>query len=885
MRLLVPFRKFLAELKRRRVLEVVAIYGGLSFALLQSADIVVDSLGISPTLLTALTLLVLFGFPVAVAFGWVYDIDSRGRLHRTPKLEPAELPTDAAADEEAPRSLGWPVRVGGIAAAILLVSVSWITAGRIQRAEASPDPRGSYLVSPISARFQTPEDLEAASRAVRILTRQLRGWDNVRTVQSFALEGMLLRLGIEESEVPTLEQAFEMAEEQGVGTVIAVSVERQGEDLALEAVMFDVSTRREVGEAILQTGSALDLGGLVEPVAENILRLRNQTASFDELRSESRNPAAHQDFEAGLDALHDWRLEAAEVLFREAIQKDSLFAIAHHYLALALYWQTSRDPHRILDVGPEIARYTQAANRLAESRNSRPGFRAHMQAFGAFWRGDYEGARQGYREILDKNRSDTEAWLLLGSVEFNDPMLREVAPDSLVPRRNLNIARKAFETAAELSPDWQISYGHLFSIDRQVAGATLFLRCPAFERPGTPTPSMFEQVQAGDQVAFCPFVDDSVIWVKPSDIDAERRRRAIDDVEQLTARSRNLLENWTQIHPEQARPHDELASWLAWRRSTLGCKAEPTEVRDLTTAILVERTASLAIRSDTTREDLIRHAVLLLATEDIAGAESLMERALDELPTGSAVAGETVNLYLALGMTRRALEIAEPIWSTRTWAIRDPDGSGNLSLGDIARPISELQMYGATGLDPHIQLAFEALFEEWDQRGYTENQSVHVRRLALRQGGIGPALAMLPGVRSRWFEGWEEAGVVIPTVWKGFLAVDAATDTQKGMVEVDSLLDAVLQGLEQANPTILRSHYLAARLAQLAGRHGDAIEQLHRVEACPLSLQDLSVDWGLRTLGRLHRARSYFALADTILGREALAGYSALRADGGSIKE
>lgn len=882
MKLFARFRSLIAELKRRRVLEVVAIYGGLSFALLEGVGIVTENLGVGLSVKTPLTLLVLFGLPVAIAVGWIYDIDSRGRLLRTLPVEHLELLAGTDSDEVVPREKPWLARVAVVAVGILLVSTSWYTARRIE-AEAIPDPRGSYVVLPIQTRSQTAADLEAAEQAARSLTRQLRGWEDVRTIQDHVINGDLSRLGIKKSEAPTLEQAFEIAENRNVGTLLGLSVTVRGDSADLEVVMYDVAGQNEIEPSILETGSRTDLGALVLPVSQTILQLRNQDVSTDALRSESPNLLAHRDFEAGLDALHDWRLEEAEGEFRKAILEDSLFASAHHYVALALFWQTSRDAHRILVSGPEIARYAQAANRLAGLRSIRPGRKAHIAAFVAFWQGDYEKARQAYRVILEKDRSDTEAWLLLASVEYNDPLLHEVESGRLVPRRNLNIARAALESAADLSPDWQISYGQLSKIDRQLLSAATSMRCLAFDKPGSRARSPFEQVQAGDQVPFCPLVEDSVVWVHPADVDDERRKRAVEDAERLATRSWNKLQSWAQIYPEQARPHDELATWLAWRRGTLGCRADATLVQERTANILAEREISLALRADTTREDLVRLAMLHLAMDDVRRAISLIEQALRDLSAGEIVPEEAANAFLAMGMPGRALEISEPTLSTMSLAIRDPEGADDLlSMGDIAGPIAKLRIYGATGPAPEIERAFEALFAEWSTLGYSPKQAAHVRQAALGRG-LWPALALVPDVWPRWFEGWDEAGVSKPVVWRGLLATEAGTEA--GSAELNAALDEMLLRLERESVTGMNSHFFTGVLAQLAGRYSVAVEQMLLVESCPVSLEVLSTDWGLRTLGRWHRAQAYFALGDSLRGREALAGYSALRADIGPMPE
>jgi serine/threonine-protein kinase len=65
---------FLAELKRRRVVRVALVYGAVAFAVVQAADVFVPALGLPGWILTAVALLAILGFPVAVVLAWAYDI-------------------------------------------------------------------------------------------------------------------------------------------------------------------------------------------------------------------------------------------------------------------------------------------------------------------------------------------------------------------------------------------------------------------------------------------------------------------------------------------------------------------------------------------------------------------------------------------------------------------------------------------------------------------------------------------------------------------------------------------------------------------------------------------------------------------------------------------
>jgi tetratricopeptide (TPR) repeat protein len=875
-RLIERLRSLLVEIRRRRVLEVVAIYGGLAFAMLQGADVVIPALNLSPTLITALTVLVLLGLPVAAVVGWIYDVDSGGRLRKTP---PAAAPApDDAEDEHGPVPIRWSRIMAALAVAGLIVAASWAVAVRIspvEKAMAIEDPRGSYLVAPLRTRGQTEADATLANRVARRLTRQLRGWEALRTVTTAAYDGMASKLGLGEDDLPSLDQALDMAGTQRAGSLIGLDLDMSGDSLYLEAALYDVNGREEFASPIFASGSEDDLDGLVAPIAQRILQVRDQTTSIPELRRESPSLAAHQDFEAGLGALNDWRLSEAESDFRSAIAQDSMFANALHYLALTLYWQTARESRLVLENGPEIARRSQAAERAAETRDVRPGFRAQIDAFGAFWRGDYDAARELYGEILAADSSDVEAWLLLGSVEFSDPTLVATAAGP-VPRQNLNLARRAFETAADLAPDWQLAYGQLFDIDRSLVDAARHRRCPGFDPPDSEPRPPFVPTEASDQVGFCPVVEDSIEWVRPDDLTGPLQAAAIANADSVADGSRRLLETWAQIHPNQVRPHEELANWLTWRRSNLGCQVDVGDLRQITADILHQRDRSLELRGDTTAADLLRLAVLHLATDDVETARILLDEGLSRV-TDRTVPEEAASVLVALGRADTAVALMRPVWSTWTWGIRDPDGGSPILAGDVAEPIVELRLRAAAGVTgAALRQPFQRLLATWSSPAYTPAQAAHLRSLALRLD-VGPALAMTPDVRDRWFEGWEDAGLQVPVLWRGFLAADSAAGSEGDLRNVDRALEAEVARLDSLDMSGPRDHFLAGMLAEVAGRHDVAVRQFQKLESCPLNLNVLTEGWGLRTMARWYRARSESALGHQAAARKAMAAYSAYR--------
>ncbi|MGB5526339.1 MAG: hypothetical protein WBO43_10615 [Gemmatimonadota bacterium] len=867
------WQTFLADLKRRRVFRVAAVYGGIAFAVLEASDLLAGGLGLPQRVLTVITLLVLAGFPVALVLAWTFDITPEG-VQRTEHARRGEL--EAIASE--PRRRRWPAGIAALVGLVLFFSAAWVAAGEMgwrlgspESAYAVEDPRGSYVVLPFTHRAETQDEAELAEHAAARITRQLRGWQTVRVVPDFALTGVMYDLGVSGPTLASIDLGIEVARRQRVGTLIALTAEVDGDSAFLEATLYDASEGRPVGPPMLTRGLALELDGLVAPVTQEILNLRDQPAELETLRSESPNPRAHQEFQDGLDALYGWRLPDAEGHFREAIANDSLFALPHHYLGLTLYWQTSRNPERIVDLGPEIARLTRLAERLADERDLRPGLREHVSAFRTFWEGDYARARSAYQAILARDSTDTEAWLLLGAVEFADPWLAEPDGAPPLPRSNLNVARRAFETTARLSPDFQLSYGQLFDLDRRIADAALGRGCPAYEPSGGPLLPPYATREARDQEAFCPVERDSIQWVRVDEVTPSDGERAMLGA----ARTESYLQRWASIQPDQPRPQEEWTEQILWRQSLLQCDAQPTAEVELSREALERLERALTLRGDTTPEDRVRLAVLSLAAGEPVAAVSLAEAALIELRTaaadegGALAPGAAANVFMATGQPERAAEILAPGWPLASFAAEDPLDGSLVFAGDVGAPIGLLRVFGATGVaGDTLTRSFAALAREWEEPGYTARQAALLRQAALESMGLGPALTLDAAARAAWFDGWSEYDLAIPDVWRGLIAAD-----QGRADEARQQLARVVAGQARGRNRP-REFYLTGVLAAAVGADSVALAAYRSAASCPASIGLLDDTWGLRPLS-LYRA----AAAAERVGSDSLAAdlYEAVR--------
>ncbi len=80
--------QFLAELKRRRVVRVAAVYLAASFVVLQAAPSLFQALLLPDWAFRLLVVLLILGFLVAVPLAWAYDVGPGG-IRRTPPLDQA----------------------------------------------------------------------------------------------------------------------------------------------------------------------------------------------------------------------------------------------------------------------------------------------------------------------------------------------------------------------------------------------------------------------------------------------------------------------------------------------------------------------------------------------------------------------------------------------------------------------------------------------------------------------------------------------------------------------------------------------------------------------------------------------------------------------------
>ena len=733
-----------------------------------------------------------------------------------------------------------------------------------------------YVVSDFSAPDATDEEIALSRVAARLLRDRLAAWTSVSVVPEVAMEGPtaeLVTAGVAQS---SFTLGANLADRFGADFYVQVQVRQIGKPAVTAPV--SMGSRGEVGvtvsifetpegeefETLTREGPQDSLTSLMTRIAMDLLALQGRVAEWDLLQARSRDHLAIAQFDTGRSALRSWRLEEAQRRFELAIERDSGFALAHHLLAETMYWRLARDQERLFELGPLIDHHISKATEFGEGR-LRPAELTGVAAFRAFWSGDYETARDRYDELIAYEPADLESLVMRGAIEIEDPIAIESDGEISLPRANLNVARRMFDTATALNPKWELSWGHLHKIDLDVA-RTAYQDAygqgfePAENEPVTP----YAKRKPGEQLWFCPVVEaDSIAW-RPID---EVNGCPIDPVARasahtLHARTVERLDWITRVKRDQPRHHEELVEFFLWERGVQRCDADPVHSDSLLAAAREHFERALDLRSERgdpmTPQHRFRLANLQLAAGDLDASLESARQALDELAEwesrfGTPPPPEAANPFLAGGEPETAARILERVWGENTFAIRDPsEPERSIDAGKEYARLQALEGLGTAEADPGELVEQIALLRRaWRTRGLSERDQAALRLASL--DFVGPALAHAPDEWDAWFDGWEQHGFTIPAIWQGFLATaEVPPDYAEARAKLDDAVAAL--GSDPYDPWVRPGDlYMPILLARRAGASETVEALIERLRRCPLRVDSYDPGWGAwGSLGLIH---------------------------------
>jgi TolB-like protein len=346
------YQRFFAELKRRKVFRVMAVYGTVAFILLQLADIAFEPLGLPESAMTFLIVLTLFGFPIAIVLAWAFEVTPDG-VKKTGDPAPGELTQII----EAPARARWPAGLLALFGIAALVWGAWFVGkrtgetGAAVESERVADVVGG--VAPAGRAELAYADLSADSRpsiAVLPFADMSREGDQEYFSDGMTEEILNVLARIPDLRVAARTTAFaykgqdpdlrEVGEDLGVRYVLEGSVRKAGDDLRITAQLIDTEDNFHVWSDSYDR--RLDnVFEIQSEIAESIAEALKVPLGVDE-KADLVIPTGDMDaYDLYLEARARIRDRGAENiadaigLYEAAIARDSAWAPAWAGLAIA----------------------------------------------------------------------------------------------------------------------------------------------------------------------------------------------------------------------------------------------------------------------------------------------------------------------------------------------------------------------------------------------------------------------------------------------------------------------------------------------------------------------------------------------------------------------
>lgn len=658
-------RVFVNELRRRRVFRVAAIYIVGAWVVLQAADLAFPGLHIPESAIRYIWIGAIVGFPVAVIFGWRFDIVG-GRIVRTPAV---------AAEENVGLS-----RTDFAMLAALTVVVGVITYGLIVDILETQMPQVSQVLA---------SDIDPKSIAVLPFTNMSGDESNepfasgihddvVTHISKISGIKVISRTSV--ARIDTHMRIPDIGQLLRVATVLQGGMQRIGDRVRINTQLIDAASDQHLwGETFDRELTTMNIFAIQSEIAAAIAdKLRVSLSPQDEAklnRMPTQNLQAYEAFLLGKQRMKTrTRAELIRAIdyFKKAVDLDPQYALAYVGLADA---NLLLNNYGYLPLNEALAEAERALS-TALALDDRLGAAYASLGLSRNRQGDTDGAVAAYKRAIELNPNYAAPYHWYGNLLMNSlgqpdagvPLLENARElDPLSPIINVTLgealeglgrfseAMALYRKAIEIEPDYPGAYFLIGSQYRAVFGrmdeAVRWHRQElALEPARGPSVLGLVYLDLGDDEKAEYWIDRAVRmhpeWYQPNTVMAFLHRYRGDEAEALQVARRLLTiapgNNTSLVTFVTYGRYQEALATIAPAYPELDCSVEPMIGRNnLSQAINL----SLALQETGEREC----------------ADRLLNKALgkmQEMPRlgarGYGIAD--VEIYARQGNTRKALD-------------------------------------------------------------------------------------------------------------------------------------------------------------------------------------------------------------------------------------
>lgn len=350
---------FLTELKRRNVYKVAVGYGVVGWLVMQVAATIVPALHLPDSLTTAVVVIVLLGFPIAIVIAWAFEMTPDG-MKRTENISPNEkLPQWSQR-----KFVAFFATLALIAAALFVFQMVRSHAPASDRTEQVPAAEKSIAVLPFLNQSGDPGDEYFSDGLSEELISALAQVNQLKVIarsSSFRFKGKN-------------EENKTIGEKLGAKALLEGTVRKQGEHVRIVAELVNAADGTELWSQTYQRElkdifavQAEIAGAVAEALELKLLGRVNQAVRNAPQSAEAHNAYLQGHFYFNRRNMDDYRKAIA--FFDQAIQLDPNYALAYAERSEAWTWiadqseeqqketwaAAARDAEKAAAINPQLA--------------------------------------------------------------------------------------------------------------------------------------------------------------------------------------------------------------------------------------------------------------------------------------------------------------------------------------------------------------------------------------------------------------------------------------------------------------------------------------------------------------------------------------------------
>jgi len=318
------FDAFIAELRQRRVFRVAAVYACMAFIIFQIVDATFEPLRLPEWFSTAVVVLLLIGFPVAVGMAWAFDLTAEGLVRAKPERE---LPAPRA-----PRRLLISNRVLAIVAIVAVAAAAWSWWGRPPQA----GPISSIAILPFINMSADPEQEYFCDGMAEEIINALTHVENLRVIartSTFAFKGEKIDIR-------------KIGEQLNVESILEGSVRMAGNRVRISAQLINVADFSHLWSERYDRDMK-DIFEIQDEISLAIVEaLKVKLLKTEKAAIVKRHTEDLEAYNLYLKGNYYWQMLTKEGFakaiecYEQALQKDPQYALAYTGLA-SVYWMSS----------------------------------------------------------------------------------------------------------------------------------------------------------------------------------------------------------------------------------------------------------------------------------------------------------------------------------------------------------------------------------------------------------------------------------------------------------------------------------------------------------------------------------------------------------------